>query len=348
MAATKGYIATGAQCRELVDKARRREFAPVYLLMGEEPYYSDMVCDAIVENALEDYERDFNETICYGADVDADAVITAARRFPMMAERSLVVVKEAQAMKTLDDLSIYCQNPLDSTVLVILLRGASADKRKSLYKTVQKIGVVLESNPVKDYELQGWISEYYASRGLKIDPDGAALLAEAAGTDLSKIALETDKLLKNLPEGTTSITAADIEKNVGISRSYSVFELTKELSYKNSEKALKVAAMVASAAKFAMPMAVSALFTHFNKILRYEALLQKDPRAAQSEVIRVTGIPPYFIREYDTAARNYPLKKTMAIVALLSEYDFKGKGGFAGEATPAELLIELVTKILNV
>ena len=344
----KGFIDTDSLCREIVKDAQNGVFKPVYLLMGDEPYYVDMVCDAILEHCLDESERDFNQTVCYGADVNADAVITAARRYPMFAERQLVVVKEAQMMKSLEEMAIYCQNPLESTVLVLAMHGASADKRKSLYKTVSKIGVVVDSQALKDYEMSRWISMYYQTKGLQIAPDAAALLAEYAGTDLNKIAIETQKMLKNLPEGTTQVSAADIEKNVGISRQFSIFELTKELSYKNSAKALRIAAYIGSAAKFALPMATSALYTHFYRILKYGALLASNPRPGNDQKAKILAVNPYFFQEYDTAVRNYPVKKAMAVVALLKEYDYKGKGGDVGEATPAELMVELTAKILNI
>ena len=344
----KGFVETDAQCRQIVQDARNGIFSPVYLLMGDEPYYVDMVCDAVLEHCLDESEKDFNQTVCYGADVDADAVVTAARRYPMFAERQLVVVKEAQMMKSLEELAVYCQNPLESTVLVISMHGASADKRKSLYKTVSKMGVVVESQALKDYEMPKWISMFYKTKGLNISPDAAALLAEHAGTDLNKIAIETEKMLKNLPEGVAEVSAADIEKNVGISRQFSIFELTKELSYRNSAKALRIAAYLGSSAKFAMPMAVSALFTHFNRILKYSALLMKTPRPMNDQKAKVLGVNPYFFAEYDVAVRNYPLNKCMAVISLLKEYDYKGKGGDVGEATPAELMVELTAKILNI
>ena len=344
----KGFTDTDSLCRGLVEDARKGIFKPVYLLMGDEPYYVDMVCDAVVEHCLDESEKDFNQTICYGADVTADAVITAARRYPMFAERQLVVVKEAQMMKGLEELAVYCQNPLESTVLVIAMHGASADKRKSLYKTVSKMGVVVESQALRDYDMPRWIPMYYQSRGLQIAPDAAALLAEHAGTDLNKIAIETDKMLKNLPEGTVQVTASDIEKNVGISRQFSIFELTKELSFRNSAKALRIAAYIGSAAKFALPMAVSALYTHFYRILKYNALLMSDPRPANGQKAKVLGVNPFFFSEYDTAVRNYPVRKCMAVIALLKEYDYKGKGGDVGEATDAQLMVELTAKILNV
>lgn len=344
----KGFAEIDSICRGIVSDARNGIFKPVYLLMGDEPYYVDMVCDAILGHCLDESEKDFNQTVCYGADVDADAVITAARRYPMFAERQLVVVKEAQMMKSLEEVAVYCQQPLESTVLVIAMHGASADKRKSLYKTVSKMGVVVDSPALRDYEMPKWISMFYQTKGLKIAPDAAALLAEYAGTDLNKISIETEKMLKNLPEGTVEVSASDIEKNVGISRQFSIFELTRELSMKNSGKALRIASYIGSSAKFAMPMAVSALFTHFYRILKYGALLMSNPRPANDQKAKVLGVNPYFFSEYDTAVRNYPLKKCMAVIALLKEYDYKGKGGDVGEATAAELMVELTARILNI
>ena len=346
--AAKSYLETDRQVRNLIEEVKSGVFKPVYLLMGEEPYYPDLLCQAIIDNCLQDWEKDFNELICYGADVDADAVITAARRFPMMAERQLVVVKEAQAMKTLEDLALYCQKPLDSTVLVILMHGASADKRKSLYKTVLKQGVIVESLPLRDYETEKWVVTYYAERGLQIDPEGARLLVESTGTDLARIAVETEKLLKNLPEGVKNITPEDIEKNVGISRQFSIFELTKALSFRDAVRAVKVARNVGEAPKFAMPMAVSMLYTHFNRILRYHALLQAGQGGDSAAKAKVLGVNPYFFKEYDAAVKKYSLKQTMRVISLLNDYDFKGKGGEVGEATPADLLVELTTKILNI
>ena len=346
--AAKSYTETDRQVRQLIEEVKSGVFKPVYLLMGEEPYYPDLLCQAIIDNCLQDWEKDFNELVCYGADVDADAVITAARRFPMMAERQLVVVKEAQAMKSLEDLALYCQKPLDSTVLVILMHGASADKRKSLYKTVLKQGVIVESLPLRDYETEKWVMTYYSERGLQIDPEGARLLVESTGTDLGRIAVETEKLLKNLPEGVKAITPEDIEKNVGISRQFSIFELTKALSFRDAARAVKVARNVGETPKFAMPMAVSMLYTHFNRILRYHALLQAGQGGDSAAKAKVLGVNPYFFKEYDAAVKKYSLKQAMRVISLLNDYDFKGKGGEVGEATPADLLVELTTKILNI
>jgi len=344
----KSSVNIDAQCAKIVSEVRSGSFSPVYLLMGDEPYYPEMVCDAILEHCIPEEEKDFNETVCYGADVTAAQVVTAARRFPMMAERQLVVVKEAQQMKGIEDLAVYCQDPLDSTVLVILMHGASADKRKAFYKAALKAGTVVDSPALRDYQIPEWIRAYYASRGLQIDPQAAALLGESAGTDLSTIVVETDKLTKNLPEGATRITVEDIERNVGISRQFSVFELTKELSSRNAAKALKIAAHLGNGARFAMPMAVSALYTHYSRILKYGALHARNSHPGPEEKARaLAGVNPYFYREYDTAVRNYPVRKAMAAISLLCEYDYLGKGGDGAATTPGELLVELTAKLLN-
>lgn len=347
MAKPPAYAETDRLCRSLVADAAKGVFRQVYLLMGEEPYYVDMVCNAVLANCIDESEKDFNEIVCYGSDVNADAVITAARRYPMFAERQLVVVREAQAMRDVEELAAYCQEPLESTVLVICMMGEKADKRRALYKSVQKCGVVVDSPALRDYEVPGWVDAYYSSIGLSIDPDAANLLAESAGTDLGKIVVETDKMMKNLPEGVSRVSVEDVEKNVGVSRSFSVFELTKALSYRDSRTAMRVSTFMGAAAKFALPMVTGALFTHFNRILRLHALLMKDPRADNASKAAVLGVSPFFVREYDAAVRNYPLKKCMAVIGLLKEYDYKGKGGDAGAATPAELLVELTARILS-
>ena len=337
-----------ALSQQLIKDAKNGQFKPVYLLMGEEPYYPDMVCQAIIDHCICKEDKDFNETICYGADVTADQVVAEARRYPMMADRQLVVVKEMQMMSDYEKIAAYCESPLDSTVLVLLMHKAGADKRKSLYKSVQKIGVVLDSPALRDYEITGWISSYYASLGLNIDPQ-AAVLGEHTGTDLSKIAVETDKLRKNLPENAKQVRVEDIERNVGISRQFSIFELTKTLSYKQSEKAIRIAAGVASDAKFYMPMGISALYTHFSRILKYGALLSEGKHPSQDDKQRaLAGVSPYFYKEYDEAVRNYPPQKAMSVIALLCKYDNLSKGGEGTIITdPKELFIELISKILN-
>ena len=345
----KTSVNIDAQCAKILSDVRAGRFSPVYLLMGDEPYYPELVCNAILAGCIPEEEKDFNETVCYGSEVTAAQIVTAARRFPMMAERQLVVVKEAQQMKGIEDLAHYCNDPLDSTVLVILMHKASADKRKAFYKAAQKVGTIVDSPALRDYQIPEWIASYYTSRGLQIEPQAAALLGESVGTDLSTIVVETDKLVKNLPEGARQVTVADIERNVGISRQFSVFELTKELSYRHADKALKIAAHLGNGARFAMPMAVSALFTHYSRILKYGALLARGGYPSPEDKARaLAGVNPYFYKEYDTAVHNYPVRKAMAAVSLLCEYDYLGKGGDGATlVSDGDLLVELTAKLLN-
>lgn len=346
----KQSIDTASLCNSLISEIRSGKFRPVYLLMGEEAFYPDLVCKEIIDNCIDEFSKDFNEVICYGADVSADSVISAARQFPMMSDRLLVVVKEAQMMKTLESLSAYCENPLDSTVLVILMHGSNADKRKALYKSVQKNGIVVESPLIRDYELPRWIDNFYKSKGLELEPGASNLIAESIGCHLGAIAVETDKLLKNLPEGSTRISVKNIEDNVGVSRQFSIFELNKELCYRRGANALKIAAHVGNMAKFALPMAVSVIYNTFNKILRLEAMQLRCGRSMspQDKALALAGVNPYFYKDYEAGARNYPLEKTMAVVALLCEYDYLGKGGDGVETSAGELLVELVAKILAI
>lgn len=344
----KSSVNIDAQCKQIISDVRSGKFQSIYLLMGDEPFYPELVCAEIIAHCIDEYDKDFNETICYGSDVNAEQVVSTARRFPMMADRQLVVVKEAQRMSDIEELVAYAKDPLDSTVLVLLLRGASLDKRKALYKEIQKKGIIVDSPAVRDYAITDWIISYYNSRSLRITPGAAQLLGEATGTNLSTIAVETDKLLKNLPEGCKDIKEEDIEKNVGISRSYSIFELTKELSYKNSVKAIKIATMMGDAAKFSMAMAVSALYTHYHRILKYAALSARGGIISAEEKSRaLAGVNPYFYREYDSAIRNYPLPKAMAAMSLLCEYDYLSKGGDGAGTSDGSLLKELVVKLLN-
>lgn len=347
MAAKPKSADAAAQSRAIIEEISQGIFAPVYLLMGEEPYYVDLTAGKIIDAALTEDERDFNQFVMYGLDTTVEDVIGNARRYPMFAERTLVVLREAQMLRNLDDLSIYTSSPLESTVLVIIYRG-NLDKRKALYKSIGKGGRVLESPQVRDYEMARWIGEYYEGRGLSIEPDAASLLAESLGTDLGKVALETDKMLRNLPDGIRSITVGDVEANVGISREFSVFELTRQLSFCQADKALRTAAYMSSSAKFAMPQVTAALFLHFDRILKYEALLLDNPRPTPEMKAAALGVSPFFFREYDQAVRRYPLRKCMAAISLIKEYDYRGKGGDGDAAPPSELMKELVTKLLSI
>ena len=338
---------------ELVKDLSNKKFAPVYLLMGEEPFYIDRICVFFENHIIDEQDRDFNQTVLYGKDTTAADVIASAKQFPFGSPTRVVIVKEAKDLKDIDKLLPYVQNPSPTTILVICFKtnnditrkGKSVDKRTSFYKKACNVGVVFESEQLPDYKMPRWIEEYFATRGLKIAPDAAALLAEYAGVDIAKIVMETDKLLKVLPPDTPQVTAADIAANVGMSRDYSAFELTKALSTKDIEKCYRIAHFFAESEKrFPLVMIMSAISSHFLKILRYHALQQAGvPRA---EILSQLGINPYFGAEYDKAVRNYPLRKTMKVISLLREYDQRSKSNARGSASDGELLNELISKIL--
>ena len=329
------------------------DFKPFYLLFGKEHYYIDELCRLLMNSVVPEDQKDFGQIVYYGADVSAAQVVSTARQFPMMVERQIVVVKEAQMMKKIEDIGVYFEGMMPSTVLVVCYKtpndptksGKNIDKRTSFYKQAQKVGVVFESNQVPDYKMPGWIEKYAAQKGVGMSPDAAALLSEFAGVDMAKVALEIDKLLKLLPQGCKRISAQDIEANVGMSRDYSVFELTKALSLKDAQKAFRITQFFSSSPKrYPLVVTLAALTTHFIRLLRYHALLQSG--TSRSEILAELGINPYFAGEYDTAIKNYSCPKVIKAISVLRNTDTKAKSNGRGEATDGELLQELVSKIL--
>ena len=350
----KQSIDTTRKFQALRDEILAGDLKPFYLLFGKEHYYIDELCRLIQEQALPPEERDFGQVVYYGADVTPAQVVSVARQFPMMVSRQVVVVKEAQQMDGIEELGVYLDAMMPTTVLVVCFKtnndiarskGRNIDKRTSFYKKACSVGVVFESEQIPDYRMPRWIEEYFASRGLKISPDAAALLAEFAGVDIAKIVMETDKLVKVLPPDTPLVTSADIAANVGMSRDYSAFELTKALSLKDAPRCYRIVHFFAESEKrFPLVVIMAALSSHFLKLLRYHALLAEGlPR---NEILSQLGINPYFGGEYDQAIRNYPLKKTMRVISQLREYDQRSKSSARGSASDGELLTELVSKIL--
>ena len=349
----KQTVDTTAQFNALMSDVKAGNLAPFYLLFGKEHYFIDALCAAIMEKALPPEERDFGQVVYYGADVSANQVVSAARQFPMMVSRQVVVVKEAQMMRKIEDIAVYFEAMMPTTVLVICYKtpndptktSKSIDKRTAFYKQACKAGVVFESNQIADYKMARWIEDYFSTRGLRISPDASSLLAEYVGVDIQKVVLEVDKLLKVMPEGRTEVSAADIEENVGMSRDYTAFELTKALSLKDVQKCYRITAFFAQSEKrFPLPMTMAALSSHFIKLLRFHALLQAG--VERSDILSQLGINPYFAREYDIALRNYPMRRTMKIISILREYDYKSKSNARGNASDGELLTELISKIL--
>lgn len=333
----------------LLDEIRERRFAPLYLLGGEEPFYLDLLSDAIEENAMEEHERDFNQTVLYGRDSDLDQVLAAARQFPMMAERRLVLVKEAQELREwkskekLEKLAAYADNPVDSTVLVLVHRNKMPDKRLSAVKRIQKAGMVFQSDRIRDYKLPEWIEGFVHSKGRRIGPRTAQVMAEYLGNDLKKVAGELEKLFIALPEG-GEVSDALIEQHIGISKEYNVFELTGALANKDIGRVTRIIQyMRANEKSNPVPRILPVLTNYFGRVLAFHHLPNHDPSAVASAL----RVHPFAAKEYARAARNYPARKVSRIFGYLRECDAKSKG--IGNATvhPFDLLEEALFKTLH-
>jgi DNA polymerase-3 subunit delta len=327
----------------LLKDLKAGKFKPCYLLMGDEPYFIDVVADYFENNIIPEDFRDFNLSILYGGDSSGDQVVVAAKRYPMMSDIQLVIVKEAQMMRDFSLVEEYLKKPLSSTILVIIFKHKAPDKRKAWLNRVKEHGVIFESKRIKDEEVAGWVTNYLRSSGYTIDPHAAALVSESVGNDIEKIVNELGKLMLNFKPGYT-IATADVEKFVGVSREYSVFELQKALSTKNLVKTNKIVFHMADNPKnFAMPMVIASLFTYFSKILHLHGLGAK-PR---SEKASIAGVPVFFMQEYEMAMNHYSPAKLIHIMHHLRAYDMKSKGFDNGIAADGELLKELIYKITH-
>ncbi|WP_432713613.1 DNA polymerase III subunit delta [Pedobacter sp.] len=337
---------------DIIKDIKAKKFQPVYLLHGEEPYYIDQVIDYMEQHVLTDMEKGFNQTVLYGKDADMATILNAAKRYPMMSDYQLIIVKEAQDLKWAKEaegdskeaavVQNYFEHPLKSTILVLGYKYANFDKRKKLYKSIAKSGLIFQSDPIRENKLAPWIEDLVKEKGYKIDPHAAALMAEYLGTDLSKIANEVEKLMLNISKETT-IDTAHVQKNIGISKEYNVFELQKALAQRNVMKCNQIVNYFADNPKAnPMVMVMASLNTYFSKVLKYHYLPNKNDAAKE------LGINPYFIKEYEVAARNYNFNKTVQVISLLREYDLKSKGvDSTGNTTDGELLRELVFKIIH-
>ncbi len=339
---------TIAATERILSDLKKKIYRPVYLLMGEEPYFVDVVSDYIANNILTPEERGFNQLMLYGKDVNVTQVIETARRYPMMSNQQVIIVREAQQLKDFESLEVYTKNPLGSTILVLCFMNKSVDKRKALYKTVSKSGEILETAQFYESEVVPWIKNYLKGKNCDITPEAAQILFEHLGADLSRIANELDKLFTLLPEGNKKITTEHIEKNIGISREYNVFELNKALNTRNTEKAMLIVEHFRkNPNEYPMVMTLSTLFGHFLKLLKLHLIQRNQPAISDSQLAMSIGITPYFIGEYKAAARNYSSGKTAEIIHLIREYDMRSKGWCNGAADHGELLRELVIRITN-
>lgn len=320
-----------------------KKVKPFYFLMGEEPYYIDKLSDYIEQNLLTEEEKGFNQTVLYGRDVEVEDIVSTCKRYPMMADYQVVLVKEAQDLhKTIEKLETYADNPMPSTVLVVCYKYKTLDKRKKLVKNVAKKGLLFESKKLYDNALPTWLKRVVSGKNLNIEPKASAMLIEFLGNDLSKIANEIDKLAMILPAGAT-ITPESIETNIGFSKDFNIFELQKAIGQKNVVKSYKIAFYFHENPKDHNIIAVTAImYGFFAKLLQYHGLKDKSP----SNVASALKISPFHLNDYDVALKNYPMKKVSQIVAALRDLDVKSKG-VGGTFSDRELYKSFLYSIFN-
>jgi DNA polymerase-3 subunit delta len=351
---------------QILNDLKNKIYRPVYFLMGEEPYFIDIISDYILDNVLTEDEKEFNQAVLYGKDVDAGTIVDYAKRFPMMSNYQVVVVKEAQEIRNLvpgssdkdDDedtpatkntdvkkspLELYIEKPVPTTILVICYKYKKLDKRRAIYKLLDKHGVIFESAKLYDNQVPAWITGYLKRQGYTLTPIAAQLLNDYLGVDLSRIVNELGKLVINIPAG-TQITEVHIEQNIGISKDYNTFELQKALGKRDILKANRIAIHFGLNPKEnPILKTIPILFMYFSRLINYHYLKDKS----RDSVIRSLGISPSFVGEYMDAANNYPPSKLRKIVGLLREYDGKSKGIDNDSTSQGELLRELIFKILH-
>ncbi len=329
---------------QIIQQLKSKKYSPVYFLMGDESYYIDEITNYISNNTLTEEEKAFNQTILYGKDTDITGIIHAARRYPMMSQYQVIIVKEAQNIKDIEKLVMYAENHLSSTILVINYKYKTLDKRKKLYKAIAKQGVLFESKKLYDNQVATWLTGYLKSKGLSIDITASRVLIEYLGNDLSKIAHEIEKLRIALGNETKTITLSDIERNIGISKEFNNFELNKAVLQKNVVKANQIVQSFAKNPKNnPIQVTTATLFGYFQKLMAYHYLPDKSKNA----IVSALKINPFFVSDYTTGARNYSARKVVQVISLLREFDMKSKGYNSNVTDNGELLKELIFKIIH-
>ncbi len=321
---------------------RAGKYRPVYFLMGEEPFFIDGITDFLAGQILSESERAFNQLILYGRDTDIGNIISFARKFPMIASRQVIIIKEAQNLKSLEGLEHYLAAPMNSTILAFAYKYKKIDKRTRLAKLLAEKCVLLDSDKIREDKMPDWISNHVTMQGYQIERKAAALLVDFLGNDLGKITNELGKLILVLPTGSKQITAGLIEKNIGISKDFNNFELNRALVSRDIVKANRIISYFNNNPRNnPMVVTISSLFFYFSKILLYHGLQDKS----KENVVRELGINPYFVAEYQQASRTFTLAKTRQVIAWLRQYDLMSKG--ASAASDGELLKELIYRILH-
>ena len=329
----------------VVRSVQNREFKPIYYLMGEESYYIDRISDYIASQVLTEEQKDFNLTVMYGSDTNIANVVTAAKRFPMMSDYQVVIVKEAQNLKNIDDLSFYLKKPQPQTILVFCHKNGVLDRRKKVIADVERVGVLFESKKLRDYQLPAFIVNYVRNHKSSIDEKAAVLLAEFIGSDLNRMAGEIDKLMMSMPEGQSRITPELIERNIGVSKEFNSFELRSALIEKDVLKANRIAKYFNENSK-ANPIqkTLATLFGFFSNLM----LAHYAPEKSESGVMEILGMRQRWqVKEYMAAMRVYSARKTMNIISAIRQTDAKSKGVGNSSISDGDLLRELIYYILH-
>ncbi len=332
---------------EILRDIKAKKFFPVYFLHGEEPFFIDQIADAVEENALPETERSFNQTVLYGKDVDHITLLDYLRRYPMMSERQVVILREAQEMKGLTELTAYLENPMSTTVFVVCHKHKKVDSRTKFGKSIQgKFVALLESKKLYDNQIADWIVSFCKSHHMQIEAPAAALMAEYLGSDLSRISNELEKLTLNLPKSTT-INTGHVQEYVGISKDYNVFELQKALAQRDKTKVSRIQQyFAANIKKNPLVVTISSLYAYFSKVYMLHSL----KNSPDSEVLKALDLrSDWFLKEYRMAANNYAPSQTIAVLSLLKEYDLRSKGINNDNTSTGEeeLMKELFWRILH-
>lgn len=332
-------------CNDILKEIQAKCYRPIYYLMGQEPYYIDLIANFIADNILTETEKEFNQTIMYGSDVDIATVINAAKRYPMMADHQVIIVKEAQNLKGIDELTFYLQKPLNSTILVICHKNGTLDRRKKITAEIEKHGILFESKKLKDTQLPAFISSYMKQKSIVIDSKSTAMLSDFIGADLSRLVSEMEKLIITLPSSQKCITPELIEKNIGISKDFNNFELQDALIERNVFKANQIVNYLAESQKSTpIQVTLSVLFNFYsNLMLAYYA-----PEKSEAGIAAFLGLrSPFMARNYLKAMQYYKGIKVMQIINDIRYCDAKSKGVGNSSADSGDLLRELVFKILH-
>lgn len=329
---------------DIIRDLKKKIFKPVYFLAGKEAYYIDLITDFVEENVLDENEKSFNQTVLYGPGTTVTQVIETCRRFPMMSNYQVVIVREAHKLKKIEDLQVYIDAPLQSTILVVAYKYDELDKRKSLYKSLSKKGFYFESEKIPEYKIPGWIDRFLTDRGIMTDSDSSRLLSEFLGNDLGKIANELEKLIISLPKDKPRIDTSLVEKSIGISKEYTPNELWKAIVYRDPLKAARVVEFYSGhSKKEVIPIIFPSLFSNFSRVLIYHSLQDKS----DGNVVAALKTYPGYVKDYKAASALYTVGRVMSVISLIRTYDLKAKGyGDSGSDT-GDLLKELVFKIMH-